>query len=369
MNAFKLYCEPEFNFRSLFCWLMETEKTTNGATHHESNSKEKKSVNEAKESIDKAKESNGEAKENIETAKTHHTFHKYLTALRPWSFTASLTPVLIGAALSYRMQSQVNIIVLAVVSITALAVHAAGNLVNTIYDYKRGVDTKKSDDRTLVDEQLSVNNLVTLGTVCYGVGCTGLFVLCLISPAQVQHLSLMYFCGLSGSFLYTGGLGLKYIALGDIVIFLTFGPLTVMFAYLAITGDFGVPTILYATPLALNIECVLHANNCRDRIADREAGIVTLAILLGPTLSYILFCILLFGPYVAFGYVTMHCSKWFLLPTLTVMLAFSIERKFRSGNLQNMPQEVAKLNFMLGIAFVISIILTPKENLPFNEFF
>ena len=314
--------------------------------------------------------SNGTAQQK-ETPSTdkHSTLHKYLTALRPWSFTASLTPVLLRAALCYKMQAQANAMVLVIVSFTALAVHAAGNLVNTIYDFKRGVDNKKSDDRTLVDRQLSVNDLVTLGTVCYIIGCVGLFVLCVVSPAQVQHLALVYFCGLSGSFLYTGGLGLKYIALGDIVIFLTFGPLTVMFAYLAITGGFGVATILYATPLALNIECVLHANNCRDRHSDGQVGIVTLAILLGPSLSYALFCILLFGPYVAFGYVTIHCSKWFFLPTVTVMLAFSIERKFRSGCLEKLPQEVAKLNFILGLAFVLSIMLSSKESLPFSEFF
>lgn len=300
---------------------------------------------------------------------SQRSFQKYLTALRPWSFTASLTPVFLGAALSYKIHGQVDMIVLTVVSLTALAVHAAGNLVNTIYDFKRGVDNKKSDDRTLVEGQLSVNDLVTLGSVCYLVGCAGLLILCMISPAKVQHLALVYFCGLSGSFLYTGGLGLKYIALGDIVIFLTFGPLTVMFAYLALTGNFGLTTILYATPLALNIECVLHSNNCRDRESDKLAGIVTLAILLGRTMSYLLFCILLFGPYVAFGYVTMHCSRWFFLPTLTIIIAFSIERKFRAGNLLNMPQEVAKLNLVLGMAFVLAILMSTKDNLPFYDLF
>lgn len=295
--------------------------------------------------------------------------HKYLTALRPWSFSASLTPVILGATLSYKMHETVDWLTFIVTCMTALCVHAAGNLVNSYYDYIKGVDTKKSDDKTIVEGKMSANDVATLGGVCYACGCLGLLVLCNISAAPVQHLSLMYFCGLSGSFLYTGGLGLKYVALGDLVIFLTFGPLTVMFSYLAITGEFALATIPYATPLALIIECVLHANNCRDRVNDSEAGIVTLAIILGPVVSYFLFCILLFGPYVAFAYVTINISVYFLLPTSTVMLAFSVERSFRSGELQGLPQHVAKLNLVLGVFYVIAVLITDKSHLPFNTFF
>lgn len=294
---------------------------------------------------------------------------KYLTALRPWSFTASFTPVILGAALSYKIYERINILVFVVVCITALSVHAAGNLVNTYYDFIRGVDSKKSDDKTLVEGRLSPNDVVTLGALCYGVGCLGLLILCAISPAPVQHLSLVYFCGLSGSFMYTGGLGLKYIAVGDIVIFLTFGPLTVIFAYLAITGNFALVTILYAIPLALNIECVLHVNNCRDRMTDKEAGIVTLAILLGHNLSYLLFCLLLFGPYFAFVYISIQFSPWFVLPSVTIISAFSIERQFRSGNMSNLPFKVAKLNLWLGLLFVSAIILCDRKSLPFINIF
>lgn len=72
-----------------------------------------------------------------------------------------------------------------------------------------------------------------MGAVCYFIGCVGLLTLSLLSPTPLQHLALVYFGGLSASFLYTGGLGLKYIALGDVAIILTFGPVTVLFAYMS----------------------------------------------------------------------------------------------------------------------------------------
>lgn len=300
-----------------------------------------------------------------EPAPKPHIWTKYLTALRPWSFTASLTPVLLGTCLAYKATGPISIPVVVVTCITALAVHAAGNLVNTYYDFKRGVDNKKSDDKTLVEGQMNANEVATLGAVCYAIGCIGLAMLCYLSPAKEQLLALVYFGGLSGSFLYTGGLGLKYIALGDIVIFLTFGPLLVLFSFLACTGQLLLSIIPYAIPLAMNIECILHANNCRDRVSDQEAGIVTLAILAGETLSYLLFCILLFGPFIAFVYVTVHFSVWFVLPASAILCTFSIERQYRAGDMAKLPHQVASLNLILGLLFVTAVFLSPTSKLPF----
>ena len=52
----------------------------------------------------------------------------------------------------------------------------------------------------------------------------------------MELLALMYFGGISSSFLYTGGIGLKYIALGDIIIMVTFGPVSVLYSFVAQTG-------------------------------------------------------------------------------------------------------------------------------------
>ena len=71
-------------------------------------------------------------------------FSKYLIALRPWSFTISLTPVLLGCCLAYKRTGDFDLIVCLITCVTALCVHSAGNLVNTYYDFCKGVDSKKS---------------------------------------------------------------------------------------------------------------------------------------------------------------------------------------------------------------------------------
>ncbi|KAL3227808.1 hypothetical protein MRX96_003764 [Rhipicephalus microplus] len=65
----------------------------------------------------------------------------YLLALRPWSFSASLAPVALGAALAYRVVHHFSPLVFVASCVTALSVHAAGNVVNTYFDYMRGVDS------------------------------------------------------------------------------------------------------------------------------------------------------------------------------------------------------------------------------------
>lgn len=75
------------------------------------------------------------------------------------------------------------------------------------------------------------------------------------------------------------------------IIIITFGPITVLFAYLSQIGSIGanqsyifeviLKPLLYAIPLALNTEAILHSNNARDLHDDKKSGIVTLAIYLG----------------------------------------------------------------------------------------
>ncbi|CAM4672468.1 unnamed protein product, partial [Eretmochelys imbricata] len=159
-------------------------------------------------------------------------------------------------------------------------------------------------------------------------------------------------------------IGFKYVALGDLVILITFGPLAVMFAHAVQVGYLSVSPLLYAVPLALSTEAILHSNNTRDMESDRQAGIVTLAILIGPTFSYMLYNTLLFLPYLIFCVLATRYTISMALPLLTIPMAFSLERQFRSQSFSKIPQRTAKLNLLLGLFYVFGIILAPAGTLP-----
>lgn len=299
--------------------------------------------------------------------KKRNRISAYVSALRPWSFSASMVPVILGTALAYKSSGTINICTLIITLLTAISVHAAGNVVNTYYDYLKGIDSKKSDDRTLVDNILTPDEIVQLGAIIYGTGCVGFILLAIMSPAKIEHLALVYFGGLSSSFLYTGGIGLKYIALGDVLILITFGPLTVLFSYMAQCGHLDPVTLLYAAPIALNTEAILHSNNTRDMESDKKAGVVTLAILIGRTASHVLYVLLLFTPYVMFSVIGIHFSKWLLLPLITLPAAFDLEKQFRRDCLAELPNKTAKLNLYFGLFYVISCMICNSNHLPWLQ--
>jgi len=129
-------------------------------------------------------------------------------------------------------------------------------------------------------------------------------------------------------------------------------------------GELSWAPLIYAVPLALNTEAILHSNNTRDVDIDREAGIVTVAILVGRTGSYAIFALLLFVPYIVFAVLTANASRWFVLPLSTVLFAFNTERQFRRGDLSRMPQTVAGLNFKLAVAYVAACTFAERSTLP-----
>ncbi|XP_056635620.1 ubiA prenyltransferase domain-containing protein 1 homolog [Diorhabda carinulata] len=285
----------------------------------------------------------------------------YVLALRPWSLSASLIPTLLGSTIAYKYpgSSDFNYITLLLTVLTVISVHGAGNVVNTYFDYVKGIDNRKSDDRTLVDHLLSKDEVVSFGAMLYFAGCVGFILLANLSPAKMEHLALVYFGGLSSSFLYTGGIGFKYIALGDVLILIIFGPISVLFAFMSQTGHVEWATIYYAIPLALNTEAILHGNNTRDSESDRKVGIVTLAIIIGHTASHVLYAFLLFTPYIMFVVVSLKYSKWFMLPLVTLPNAFKIEKQFRSKDIHSVPRKTAKLNLFFGILYVVACSMVP----------
>lgn len=97
---------------------------------------------------------NGKVKESSSALMKIKT---YLLALRPWSLSASLVPTILGSAIAYRSLGidEFNFAIFILTILIVISVHGAGNAVNTYYDFVKGIDNRKSDDRTLVDDILT----------------------------------------------------------------------------------------------------------------------------------------------------------------------------------------------------------------------
>ena len=298
-----------------------------------------------------------------------------LSSLRLWTFSAAVTPVALGAVLSYKKEGLFSVVVLLVTSAAVLAVNGAGNMVNTYFEIMREVSRRRPgpqqnhsvrrwDDHS-ADSQNHQARVVNWAAYLYGFGMACLWITMWLSPANSFYLASLFFGGLSSSFIYTGGIRLKFYILGDLLAMFTFGPLSVLFSYTSQSGRFVIPgPLLLALPLALSTEAIIHSKHMREMAKDKEAGVLSLAVLLGKQGSYFLFALLLFFPYLVFAIWGTMYSLALALPLLTMPYAFQLERTLREeGPFRELSVGVAKLNFVLSSLFVVGCLLA--SDVPF----
>lgn len=330
-----------------------------------------------------------------------------LKALRLWTFSASLTPVTLGATLCYRAQGDFSVLVFLLTVGAVLAVNGAGNMVNSYFDCMRKLDSIKCPPRQqekqhtgaggveqdtgpgghlrqqkavgftqqvndhstnwneiLAQHQFDQSALVNYAAYLYFFGMLCMLFLMTLSTAKNVFIAALFFGGLSSSFVYTGGIGLKYYILGDLLVVFTFGPLSMLFSYGVQSGEFPLWPLVLALPSALSTEAILHSKHLREVEEDRKEGVISLAVLLGKQGSYFLFTILLFLPYLLFAVFATQHSLLLGLPLLSMPYAFTLERTLREGGPSKaISVQAAKLNVAISSLFIVGCLLA--KDIPF----
>lgn len=219
-------------------------------------------------------------------------------AIRPFSFTASVTPVLVGSAAAF-YHGRFHLALFLVTLVASVATHAATNLVNDYYDHVRGVDTKESIGPSGVIQHglLAPRTVLGGGLALFGLG--GLLGLWLVAVAGWPVLALGMLSVLAG-YAYTGGpLPLGYIGLGDLTVFVFMGPAIVLGAYYVQARAVSVAAAWAALPVGALVTAILVVNNLRDIEEDRQKGKRTLATFIGPAGARAEYLLLVTCAYVA----------------------------------------------------------------------
>ena len=206
-----------------------------------------------------------------------NTLKRYFIATRPWSFPVSVTPVWLTCDYMQYIDPSANLGFGLWAIIGIVLFHAASNLFSDYYDYKKGVDT----DPSIGSPTITGGLLTARQTLIYA------WVLLVI--ATINGFVMTYFTG--WPLLIIGGIGalliilypwLKYHALGDLDIFLTFGILPTLGTAFVMTGQILWSSLWITLSFATITVAVLHANNTRDCGRDGNAKIHTFAMLIGP---------------------------------------------------------------------------------------
>ncbi len=288
-------------------------------------------------------------------------YRNWFLASRPWSFTMTAISVGVGSALA-ALDGPFNWPLFLLALSSAVLLHAATNLINDYYDVRNGVDTVQAATaqyrpHPLVEGLLPLEQVrrVAYGLFFLAAGI-GLY-LTMITGLTVLVIGLV---GLLAGLTYTAPpLKYKYVALGEVSVFLMWGPLMVEGAYYVQRQTLSVQAFWVSLPFGILVALVLLANNIRDIDHDRRRGIRTLAILLGRRLGLNAYLALMVAAYVGIlalaltGVMTM----WVLIIFASLPLAIKLLRQMARAIPANADALTAKLDTAFGLLLVASLVI------------
>ena len=303
------------------------------------------------------------------------TLKAWFFLFRPWSYTATLVPFLVGAALAPPTHGLLRWwIGLAV----GILFQATVNLLNTWGDERSGVDDVPGAIRTtpqVHDGLVSMRALLAVALLCaIGASLLGL-ALCLYRDGSAWHvcwpLLAAGFIGFIGSTNYSTGIKFKYRGLGVPFVAFLMGPLEI-FVVICILRPadvftlFSPLTALLTVPIASLVCVIMHGNDMRDIPTDRAAGIRTTASMLGSKGALILYWLCHLLPYVICALMIGRHGRFFLLPfmalpltrrTLTTATRTYLDHP-ESPPWRCLERASGGIHFIFGALYAIALFLT-----------
>ena len=295
-----------------------------------------------------------------------HHIKNYLIAAHPWSFPASGMPALIAFTFvfySYHtgVIADVNWVngILAVIG--AVIFHAAGNIIGDYYDFANGVDGKEKTGpiRLLVTGYFKPKTILLYSIAVFTVGIIlGIYLM-------LQSGLPLFFIGLLGIVCALFYYKLKYIALGEVVIYISFSQVIALGVVYVMTSQLIWSSLLIVAPVGLLVVNILHANNTRDLVLDKQAGIKTQAIILGIDGSKILYQTLSLSAYMLVAIIVtfklLHPYSFLVLLSLPIALK-SIKKMKRVRldslhEIQTLDVDTSKLVAIFSLLLIVGNVI------------
>lgn len=289
----------------------------------------------------------------------------WLEIMRPFSLTAAAIPVAAAGALALAQHLMVWPLFLAAFC-GGVLLQIGTNVINEIYDVRKGVDSITSPRASLalvtgrVKERAAFWLAGSAFAAATAIG-VGLIVF------RGWELLILGLIGLIGGWGYTAPpLQYKYRAVGLPLVFCLMGPLMVLGGYFAITGGWSVTAAVVSIPIGLLVTAILHGNEWRDIGEDARAGISTISILAGRRTAHALYVLLLVGAYMALALGVAVGA----IPSLSLFAVLSLPlfvRALRASELGSSGQQraiamidvqTAQLHMTFGVLLVAGLALT-----------
>jgi 1,4-dihydroxy-2-naphthoate octaprenyltransferase len=239
--------------------------------------------------------------------------------LRPFSFTASLTPVAAGGALAW-FDGKFNLGLYLLALLGGVLLHIGTNVVNEVYDVRQGIDTITSPraSHAVLKGRFTERGALGLAFIAFAAAVAVGVALIAFRGWPIVALGLI---GLAAGYFYTAPpFQLKFHALALPLVFLMMGPLMTLGGYYAVSGDWSPVALVLSIPIGFLVTAILHGNEWRDIREDTRAGITTLSAKVGREWAHYGYLSLTIGAYVVLALAVV----FEVLPPATLLTILSL---------------------------------------------
>ncbi len=263
------------------------------------------------------------------------------------TLVAGVFPVLLGSIYSlYRFNSfSIGDMMLLILGI--LLMQSSANMINDIYDYKRGSDDEaKADEKAIASGEIKASQVRRIVII---------FILIDIIINLYYSITLhwgIFFIGVYGALImycYSAGKKpISYTIFGELVAGSTMGTCIMSTVIYIQSGIVNFETFLVTLPTSIYIGSILLTNNIADHQEDKKAGRYTLPIFIGISRAERLWQLCCYSLLIATA-VFVYVGHWPLESLVLVVLLFPYKKVWKFNHIEKESKNKGKMMAMIGI--------------------
>lgn len=286
----------------------------------------------------------------------------WVKTARPFSLTATVSPVLVGTAIALYEQ-HFNALIFIATMLSCLFLQIGANYFNEYFDYRYGLDTAQSLGATTVIFQgkMTARQVFLGGAGSFALAALfGLYLILVVGPAII----LFGLAAMAIAYFYSSK-PFKFAArgLGDPLVYLAMGFLMTWGAYYVQVQRWSWHAFAASVPVGLLVTAILNMNNVRDYEDDLAVHKLTLPVRFGRRFGERYHAALLIGAYVTttiFALVgllpILALGVWLTFPLAYTNVRAVLTATDRKAFIVGIRQ-TSRLHLVFGVALTLMIVL------------
>ena len=290
----------------------------------------------------------------------------WINALRLRTLPLSLSGIILGSGIA-ASQGYWSCIVFSLSLITTVLFQILSNLANDLGDSLKGTDNLQriGPMRSVQSGVISASEMkkavvvtavlsfIAAGSLIY-FGTKGLS-----NSVSLTYVFLAITCIIAAITYTVGRKAYGYHGMGDLMVLLFFGGVSVLGVYPLYANQFDWSLLLPASAIGCFSTAVLNLNNMRDRMNDQRSGKRTLVVLIGPNLAKLYHVLLILcGITSMLIYLVQLQKQWaFLGLSPCILLVLHVRKVMATKNPADFDPELKKVALCTFALSVLTALL------------